>query len=119
MPRFFRGFFITLAIATAFLSGIYFGGHYYRLSPLLNLFPGAVRAAFFPGDNTVQLEREVEGILEEGFYKPVDRDMLENGAMEGMVGNLQGPYPTYLSTDDYRYFNDHSNGQFTGISVPM
>ena len=39
MPRFFRGFFITLAISVAFLSGIYFGGHYYRLLPLLNIFP--------------------------------------------------------------------------------
>ena len=119
MPRFFRVFFITLAISVAFLSGIYFGGHYYRLSPLLNVLPEPVRDAFFPGDDTLQLEREIEGILEEGFYQPVDRATLENGAMEGMVGSLEDPYTAYFSPDDYRLFNDHSNGQFTGIGVLM
>ena len=114
MPRFFRGFFIALAISVAFLSGIYFGGHYYRLLPLLNIFPASVRNAFFPGDNMLQIEREVEGILQEGFYQPVDQSTLENGAMEGMVKSLNDPYTTYFSPDDYRLFNDHSNGQFTG-----
>lgn len=119
MPRFFRGFFITLAISVAFLSGIFFGGHYYRLSPLLNIIPASVRGAFFPGDNTLQLEREIEGILQEGFYQPVDQSTLENGAMEGMVNSLNDPYTTYFSPDGYRLFNDHSNGQFTGIGVLM
>ncbi|MHB1325161.1 MAG: S41 family peptidase [Thermoleophilia bacterium] len=119
MPRFFRGFFITLAISVAFLSGSYFGGHYYRLSPLLNIFPAPVRNAFFPGDNTLQIEREIEGILQEGFYQPVDQSTLENGAMEGMVKSLNDPYTAYFSPDDYRLFNDHSNGQFTGIGVLM
>jgi carboxyl-terminal processing protease len=119
MPRFFRVFFIALALSVAFLSGIYFGGHYYRLSTLLHIFPEPVRSAFFPGDNTLQLEREVEGILEEGFYQPVDRSTLENGAMEGLVGSLQDPYTAYFSPDEYRIFNEHSNGQFTGIGVLM
>ncbi len=119
MPRFFRVFFITLAISLAFLAGIYFGGHYYRLSLFLSLIPDSVRNAFFPGDNTLQLEREIEGILEEGFYKPVDRSTLENGAMEGMVGSLGDPYTAYFSPDDYNLFNDHANGQFTGIGVLM
>ncbi len=119
MPRIFRVFFIILAISVAFLSGIYFGGHYYRVSPLINLFPEALRGAFFPGDNTLQLEREIEGILEEGFYQPVDPATLENGAMEGMVGSLKDPYTTYFTPDDFRMFNDHSNGQFTGIGVLM
>ena len=119
MPRFFRVFFITLAISVAFLSGIYFGGHYYRLSLLLNIFPEPVRNAFFPGDNTLQLEREIEGILQEGFYQPVDRASLENGAMDGMVNSLNDPYTAYFTPDDFRLFNDHANGQFTGIGVLM
>lgn len=119
MPRFFRVFFIVLALSVAFLSGIYFGGHYYRLSLLLHVLPEPVRNAFFPGDNTLQLEREIQGILEEGFYKPVDRATLENGAMEGMVNSLEDPYTAYFTPEDFRLFNDHSNGQFTGIGVLM
>jgi len=119
MPRFFRVFFIALAISVAFLAGIYFGGHYYRLLPVFNLLPESVRNAFFPGDSTLQLEREVEGILEEGFYKPVDPATLENGAMEGMVNSLQDPYTAYFSPEDYQLFNAHSSGQFTGIGVLM
>jgi len=114
-----RVFLIALAITVALLSGIFIGGHYYRLSPLINIFPEPVRNAFFPGDNTLQLEREVEGILEEGYYQPVDPSILENGALQGMVGSLNDPYTTYFSPDDYRLFNDHSNGQFTGIGVLM
>src|SRR5665648_673398 len=119
MPRFFRVFFIALALSVAFLSGIYFGGHYYRMSLLLHALPGPVREAFFPGDNTLQLEREIQGILEEGFYKPVDQATLENGAMDGLVNSLNDPYTAYFTPEDFRLFNDHANGQFTGIGVLM
>jgi len=119
MPRFFRVFFIAMALSVAFLSGIYFGGHYYRLSLLLHVLPEPVRNAFFPGDNTLQLEREIQGILEEGFYKPVDAATLENGAMDGLVKSLEDPYTAYFTPEEFRLFNDHSNGQFTGIGVLM
>lgn len=119
MPRILKVFFITLAISLAFLVGIYFGGHYYRMSPLIGLLPESVRSAFFPGDNLLQLEREIEGILEENFYQPVDRSTLENGALEGMVNSLNDPYTAYLTPSDFQRYRDHANGTFVGVGVVM
>ncbi|MHB1390819.1 MAG: S41 family peptidase [Thermoleophilia bacterium] len=117
MPRSFRVFLIALAVSAAFLVGIFFGGHYYRVSPLIALLPQSVRSAFFPGDNMLQLERQVEGLLEAGYYQPVDRASLENGAMKGMIGSLGDPYSAYYSPDDYRALEEHTNGEFVGIGV--
>ncbi|MFA6000848.1 MAG: S41 family peptidase [Thermoleophilia bacterium] len=117
MPRVFKIFFITLTVSVAFLLGLYFGGHYYRLSLVFYALPDSVRNVFFPGDNILQLQREVEGILEDGFYKPVDSSSLENSAMEGMIKSLDDPYTAYFSPDDFRYFQDHTNGSFVGVGV--
>jgi carboxyl-terminal processing protease len=118
MPRTLKVFLISLAIALAFLLGIYFGGHYYRLSPLISVLPNGVRSALFPGGNLIELASEVEGILEENFYEPVDRSTLENGAMEGMVGSLGDPYAAYMSPDDYRqYVAHHEEGAYVGVGI--
>lgn len=119
MPRIAKVFFIALSISLAFLVGIYFGGHYYRMSPLIGLLPESLTSAFFPGDNLLQLEREIEGILEENFYQPVDRSTLENGALEGMVNSLNDPYTAYLSPGDFQRYRDHANGTFVGVGVVM
>jgi carboxyl-terminal processing protease len=118
MGRPFRPFLITfLVLLAVFISGIYIGGHYYRLSPFFSLLPDNVRNAFFPGDDLVQLQREVEGILEENYYEPVDRSILENGALEGMVSSLEDPYSDYFSPEDYSLFMHHTDGTFVGIGV--
>lgn len=119
MPRIFRVFFIALAISVAFLIGIYFGAHYYRASLLIGLLPSGVRSALFPGENMLQLEREVEGILQDNYYQPVDPRKLENGAMEGLIGSLGDPYSAYYSPDDYAKLEEHTNGEFVGIGVQM
>jgi carboxyl-terminal processing protease len=117
MPRVFRVFFITLAISVAFLLGIFFGGHYYRVSPLISVLPSGIRSVFFPGEGLLQLEREVEGIIEENYYHPVDRETLENGAIEGMIGSLGDPYSAYYSPEDYARLLEHTEGEFVGIGV--
>lgn len=117
MPRIFRVFFIALAISAAFLLGIFFGGHYYRASPLIGLLPDSIRSAFFPGDNLLRIEREIEGILEENYYRPVDRTALENGALEGMIGSLGDPYSSYFSPRDYKVLEEHTSGEFVGVGV--
>ncbi len=117
MPRFVRVLLIVLAVFLAFLSGVYLGGHSYRLSPLFEIMPQSVRSAFFPGDNVLQAEREIENILEEKFYRPVDPSTLENGAVNGMVSSLGDPYSAYFSPDDYKQFMEHTEGTFVGVGV--
>ena len=65
MPRKVRISLICLAILGAYLFGLYSGGHYYRASWMMGAIPQAARSFFFPGSDTVQLEREIEGILQE------------------------------------------------------
>lgn len=79
--------------------------------------PKPVRSIFFPGDNLLQLEREIEGILQDDYYQPVDRSTLENGAIEGMMSSLRDPYSTYYSPEDYAKLQEHTSGEFVGIGV--
>jgi len=119
MPRIFRVFFISLAVSVAFLLGTFFGAHYYRASLLIGQLPQSLRSVLFPGENLLQLEREVEGILQDNYYQPVDRDRLETGAMEGMIGSLGDPYSAYYSPDDFAKLEEHTNGEFVGIGVQL
>ncbi|MHB0914951.1 MAG: S41 family peptidase [Thermoleophilia bacterium] len=109
----------ALVICVVFLLGVYAGGHYYRLGPATHLLPDSVRNAFFPGDNLMQLQREVENILEDSFYLPVDRATLENGALEGMIASLDDPYTDYFTPEEFRLFQLHSDGAFVGIGVVL
>lgn len=119
MPRIFRAFFILLAISAAFILGIFFGGHYYRISPLIGALPGPIRSAFFPGNEVLQLEREIEGILKDDYYQPVDPSSLENGALDGMISSLGDPYSKYYTPEDYAKLQEHTSGEFVGIGVVL
>ncbi len=123
MPRGLRVFLIAIAVWIAFLSGtvlgIWVGGHYYRLSPLIALAPQSIRSFFFPGGSLLQLEGQIENILEEGYYKPVDKNSLENSAIDGMIKSLNDPYSEYLNPDAYRQFEDQTQGTFIGIGVTL
>ena len=99
------------------LFGVYAGAHYYRISPLISLLPDGIRQTFFPGDDLVQLQREVENIIDENYYQPVDRAEMENGAMKGLVESLADPYSEYFSPEAYSLFRFHTNGTYVGIGV--
>lgn len=117
MPRALKVPLIVFAVFLAFLAGLYAGGHYYRLSLLFVFMPDSVRSAIFPGDDLLRVIREVDNILEEGYYQPVDRQTLEDGALEGVVGSLGDPYSAYLSPEEYSLFQNHTNGVFVGVGV--
>lgn len=117
MPRALKVPLIVFAVFLAFLAGLYAGGHYHRLSLLFAFMPDSVRSAFFPGDDLLRVIREVDNILEENFYRPVDRQTLEDGALEGVVGSLGDPYSAYLSPEEYSLFQNHTNGVFVGVGV--
>ncbi len=119
MPRFVRVLLIVLLFFLAFLSGVYLGGHSYRLSPLVGILPESVRTFFFPGDNVMQLEQQIEGILDQSYYQPVDNSSLETNAINGMVASLNDPYTVYLDPRAFKTFNDHTQGTFVGIGVTL
>lgn len=52
------------------------------------------------------------------YVDPVDRSVLIEGALEGMVARLD-PHSAYLTPEDYRIFQDDTEGRFGGVGVEV
>ncbi|HLV66001.1 MAG TPA: S41 family peptidase [Polyangiaceae bacterium] len=56
--------------------------------------------------------------VENEYVDPVERARLVEGALEGMVGELD-PHSAYLAPEDYAIFRSDTEGQFGGIGVEV
>ena len=91
----------------------------------LSAFSGGVltsnlgRAALDTGPYSVldQLAR-VLVLIENEYVDPVDRDRLLNGAIKGMVAELD-PHSAYLPARDFAVLQDDTRGEFAGIGVEV
>ncbi|HEU4577959.1 MAG TPA: S41 family peptidase [Polyangiaceae bacterium] len=77
------------------------------------------RAALDTGPYSVldQLAR-VLVLIENEYVDPVDRDRLLNGAIKGMVAELD-PHSAYLPARDFAVLQDDTRGEFAGIGVEV
>ena len=50
---------------------------------------------------------------------PVDRDVVVQGAIRGMIDSLEDPYSAYLSSDEYRSSLQGISGEFEGIGAEL
>jgi carboxyl-terminal processing protease len=57
-------------------------------------------------------------LVENDFVDPTDRTKLVNGAIEGMVDNLD-PHSSYLPPQEYKQLQDDTEGKFAGIGVEV
>ncbi|HEX3597681.1 MAG TPA: S41 family peptidase [Polyangiaceae bacterium] len=93
------------------------------------LFGGVVAALAFLG--VARLARASEGpydlvrqlarvlvLVENEYVDPVDRTRLLEGAIKGMVAELD-PHSSYLPEEDYRIFEADTKGEFGGIGVEV
>jgi carboxyl-terminal processing protease len=55
-------------------------------------------------------------LIENEYVDPVDRDRLLNGAIKGMVAELD-PHSAYLPARDFAVLQDDTRGEFAGIGV--
>jgi carboxyl-terminal processing protease len=60
----------------------------------------------------------VLALVENEFVDPTDRTKLVNGAIEGMVGNLD-PHSAYLPPHDFEELQEDTAGKFAGIGVEV
>jgi carboxyl-terminal processing protease len=74
-------------------------------------------AAESPYTAMMQLGR-VLTLVENEYVDPTDRTKLVNGAIEGMVDNLD-PHSSYLPPHEYRQLQDDTEGKFAGIGVEV
>jgi carboxyl-terminal processing protease len=90
--------------------GIWLGGHPSSL-------PEPIRAAFVDED-TRTLDEALD-IIEEDYYRQVERDRLVDDSVSGAVSRLRDRFSTYLSPDEYRRFQDSSRGEFSGVGLEI
>src|SRR5580704_13906900 len=64
-----------------------------------------------------QLGRELVEVENE-YVDPVDRAKLVNGAIKGMVGELD-PHSSYMAPDEFRAFESDTEGEFGGIGIEV
>jgi carboxyl-terminal processing protease len=90
--------------------GIWLGGHPEDL-------PGPLRNALVDDDRA--LRAELQGEIEDNFYKRVDQGKLEDASLKGMVNALDDPYSHYLSPNEASEFQDSVSGAFSGVGMTV
>lgn len=58
-------------------------------------------------------------LIDDGFYRDVDRDRLVDGAITGMVSALQDPYSVYMDDEEARQLSESIEGSFSGIGAEL
>jgi carboxyl-terminal processing protease len=56
--------------------------------------------------------------VENSYVEPVDRAKLLNGAIKGMVAELD-PHSAYMPAEDYSLFQNDTEGKFAGVGVEV
>ncbi|HVU03754.1 MAG TPA: S41 family peptidase [Polyangiaceae bacterium] len=81
----------------------------------------AVTRLAVAGDGPYDVIRQLGRVLvlvENEYVDPVDRFRLLEGAIKGMVAELD-PHSSYLPPEDYRIFDADTRGEFGGIGVEV
>ncbi len=93
------------------LAGIWLGGH-------PSWLPSPLRSAFVDrGDNP--LVNQVLDLLQNDYYRPLNRNQLVNKGLVGMVASLDDPYSHYYDPSAYQGFLNESNPHLSGIGVDV
>jgi carboxyl-terminal processing protease len=82
---------------------------------------GAVTRLAQAGDGPYDVVRQLARVLvlvENEYVDPVDRSRLLEGAIKGMVAELD-PHSSFLPPEDYRIFEADTKGEFGGIGVEV
>ncbi|NLV71180.1 MAG: S41 family peptidase [Actinobacteria bacterium] len=109
----------VVGLVAAFL--LVFGGFLLGMDPDVG---GSVRdllpAGFFGSSDTdgdYELQQEVLRKLESSYYKEIDVEELQTGAIDGMLAGLGDPYTTYLDPREYAEFLESSSGSYSGVGM--
>jgi len=60
---------------------------------------------------------KVKELVEDGYYKEIDKDKLEEEAIRGMLKSLDDPYSVYMDKEEYDAFMVHTTGTYGGIGI--
>ncbi len=94
------------------LVGVWFGGH-------PSWLPGPVRSVFVSQDGNDKLLNQVLGLIQNDYYRKVDRSDLINKGLQAAVASLDDPYSHYYDPSDYRDFQNQDNPHLSGIGIDI
>jgi carboxyl-terminal processing protease len=101
---------LAALVPVLFVAGLWLGGHPSSLPvPLRDLVVD---------DDTATLDEGL-GIIEDDYYRKVDRDHLVDDSLAGAVARLRDRFSAYLSPDEYRRYLDSSRGEFSGVGMEV
>ncbi len=102
---------LAVLVPVALVLGIYLGGHPDSL-------PGFARDALVD-DGEAQVYQQALDMIEDDFYKKVDRDDLLDKSLGGAVAGLDDPFSKYIAPSEYKEFQDETDGRFAGVGVTV
>lgn len=70
-------------------------------------------------DDEYVLERinEVKSMIDKNYYKNADDYDVLMGMLKGAVSSLNDPYSYYMTEDEYKKFNEETDGEFAGLGI--
>ena len=102
-----RGLFTVAALLVAFLGGAV-------SNSLSHAGPATVPTPYAPLNQLSQ----VLVLMENQYVDPVERRRILDGAIKGMVAELD-PHSQYMTPEEFTRFNEDTGGEFGGIGVQV
>jgi carboxyl-terminal processing protease len=99
-----------VAIVVAVCVGLFLGGNPKYL-------PQEFRDLFVEDDRAVRAE--IIDAIEDGFYKEVDEDELNQASYKGIVRSLNDRFSHYLTPEEADLFNESVSGRFEGVGMTV
>jgi carboxyl-terminal processing protease len=91
--------------------GIWLGGHPQNL-------PGFARDALI-GDSDGRTYEEALDMIEDNYYREVDRDELLDESLNGAVESLDDRFSAYFDPRAYGEFEEATSGEFEGVGLSV
>jgi carboxyl-terminal processing protease len=109
----FRWYVWTPVVVVILLVGVWFGGH-------PSWLPGPARSVFVAQNGDDKLINQVLGLLQNDYYRKVNRSQLVNQGLAAAVASLNDPYSHYYDPSDYTTFqNEDTNPHLSGIGIDI
>ncbi len=99
----------TLLVLVLLAGGIWLGGH-------PDYLPNQVRDTLV-GDDDAQLYQEAADIIEDDYYRKVDREQLVDKALGSAVESLNDRFSAYFDPKAYKSFEEATQGAFEGVGM--
>jgi carboxyl-terminal processing protease len=101
---------VITGIVVALCVGMFLGGNPKYL-------PQEFRDIFVEDDRA--LRAEIVDAIEDGFYKEVDEDALDQASYKGMIRELHDRFSHYLTPAEADLFNQSVSGRFEGVGMTV